>query len=297
MSGSMRACVGLDGVRQNGFKTNLVPTYDDGVSEEPACANTVSFETFFKLMRPSIVESATLAHMDAVFKRTCILLNTKTHVYYRKAGINTEAVPRVWEINAEYLTEEGKRLYGLHKGGTKEITDDFVEEVKKEQLWVEAVMHKRFAERSRSKEDEEEDAKRNRIREQAFGERPAAVPSVTQQMQDKQKRALEKSAVSVKKEKFEMEQEGVFKKAKTWSLNMQSSGSVIDLDSSPQKVVSPSPVAPDHAQPKEATRAASSLLCSQESIEMDQAAEEMDEAWLHPAGPHFLRQEWPVHCG
>ena len=258
-------------------------TYDDGVSEEPAYANTVSFETFFKLMRPSIVESATLAHMDAVFKRTCILLNTKTHVYYRKAGINTEAVPRVWEIIAEYLTEEGKRLYGLHKGGTKEITDDFVEEVKKEQLWVEAVMHKRFAERSRSKEDEEEDAKRNRIREQVFGERPAAVPSVTQQMQDKQKRALEKSAVSVKKEKFEMEQEGVFKKAKTWSLNMQSSGSVIDLDSSPQKVVSPSPVAPDHAQPKEATRAASSLLCSQESIEMDQAAEEMDEAWLHPA--------------
>ena len=72
-------------------------------------------------------------------------------------------------------------------------------------------MHKRFAERSRSKEDEEEDAKRNRIREQVFGERPAAVPSVTQQMQDKQKRAL----VSVKKEKFEMEQEGVFKKAKT----------------------------------------------------------------------------------
>ena len=126
-------------------------TYDDGVSEEPAYANTVSFETFFKLMRPSIVESATLAHMDAVFKRTCILLNTKTHVYYRKAGINTEAVPRVWEINAEYLTEEGKRLYGLHKGGTKEITDDFVEEVKKEQLCVEAVMHKRFAERSRSK--------------------------------------------------------------------------------------------------------------------------------------------------
>ena len=73
-------------------------TYDDGVSEEPAYANTVSFETFFKLTRPSIVESATLAHMDAVFKRTCILLNTKTHVYYRKAGINTEAVPRVWEI-------------------------------------------------------------------------------------------------------------------------------------------------------------------------------------------------------
>ncbi|CAJ1401529.1 unnamed protein product [Effrenium voratum] len=243
-------------------------TYDDGVSEEPAYANTVSFETFFKLMRPSIVESATLAHMDAVFKRTCILLNTKTHVYYRKAGINTEA----------------------------EITDDFVEEVKKEQLWVEAVMHKRFAERSRSKEDEEEDAKRNRIREQAFGERPAAVPSVTQQMQDKQKRALEKSAVSVKKEKFEMEQEGVFKKAKTWSLNMQSSGSVIDLDSSPQKVVSPSPVAPDHAQPKEATRAASSLLCSQESIEMDQAAEEMDEAWLHPAGCGASNETYSEVC-
>ncbi|CAJ1407201.1 unnamed protein product [Effrenium voratum] len=233
-------------------------TYDDGVSEEPAYANTVSFETFFKLMRPSIVESATLAHMDAVFKRTCILLNTKTHVYYRKAGINTEAVPRVWEIKAEYLTEEGKRLYGLHKGGTKEITDDFVEEVKKEQLWVEAVMHKRFAERSRSKEDEEEDAKRNRIREQVFGERPAAAPSVTQQMQDKQKRALEKSAVSVKKEKFEMEQEGVFKKAKTWSLNMQSSGSVIDLDSSPQK--------------------------------------EMDEAWLHPAGCGASNETYSEVC-
>ncbi|CAJ1352020.1 unnamed protein product [Effrenium voratum] len=218
-------------------------TYDDGVSEEPAYANTVSFETFFKLV---------------------------------KAGINTEAVPRVWEINAEYLTEEGKRLYGLHKGGTKEITDDFVEEVKKE--------------------DEEEDAKRSRIREQFFGERPAAVPSVTQQMQDKQKRALEKSAVSVTKEKFEMEQEGVFKKAKTWSLNMQSSGSVIDLDSSPQKVVSPSPVAPDHAQPKEATRAASSLLRSQESIEMDQAAEEMDEAWLHPAGCGASNETYSEVC-
>ena len=71
---------------------------------------------------------------------------------------------------------------------------------------------------------------------------------------------------------------------------------MIDLDSSPQKVVSPSPVAPDHAQPKEATRAANSLLCSQESIEMDQAAEEMDEAWLHPAGCGASNETYSEVC-
>ena len=66
MSACVKACVGLDGELRSGCKMS------------PA-----QLPKFFELVRPSITDNATTVHMDAVFKRASILLNTKTHVYYR----------------------------------------------------------------------------------------------------------------------------------------------------------------------------------------------------------------------
>ena len=51
----------------------------------------VPFTTFYDIVKGSFIESVTPAHMDAIFKRACFLVNTiKSHIYYRMSGINTK---------------------------------------------------------------------------------------------------------------------------------------------------------------------------------------------------------------
>ena len=79
--------------------------------------------------------------MDAVFKRACFLITAKTHVYYRKAGVNADPVPRVTIHQGEYVTlDEGKATYGLFKDGVNTFPDAFLDEVLKEQEWVAAII-------------------------------------------------------------------------------------------------------------------------------------------------------------
>ena len=123
-------------------------SYGSSVDEEPAFMNHVPFTTFYDIVKASFIESVTPAHMDAIFKRACFLVNTKSHIYYRIAGINTDYVYRVGRGGEEYLTGEGKMVYGNFKAGNKEVPPHFEEDVETEQEWVRQIMEARIKSRS-----------------------------------------------------------------------------------------------------------------------------------------------------
>ena len=158
-------------------------SYDDGVPLPPSFMNEVSFETFWKIIRPAVTEQATPAHMDAIFKRGAFLVNSKEHLYYRPAGINKDPVRRISMPICEYLTEEGKQVYGRFKGGEKDMPECFEEEIQKEQEWIEMIMKKILKRRKATKQDKEQEERLVAIRQGLFGDRPAAEPSATDRME------------------------------------------------------------------------------------------------------------------
>lgn len=104
-------------------------TYDDQLDLPYDFLDHITFENFYKLVRPAFKESASRAHMDAIFKRAAFLVNTKTHIYYHPAGINTEVAYRIPALCQGFLAEVGGKVYGEHKGGRKEMPQDFEKEV------------------------------------------------------------------------------------------------------------------------------------------------------------------------
>lgn len=219
-------------------------TYDEGVPLPPSFIQEVSFETFWKIIRPAFTDQASHAHMDAIFKRAAFLVNSKEHLYYRPSGINTNPVNRISMPICEYLTEDGKQLYGKFKNGNKDLPEDWEVEIEKEQEWVHAIMTKRYKERKATKKDKEEENTRAAIRHALWGERPSKEPSVTEKME-----ALEQEKVQVKRELAESEKTRVIKKAKAWSQQLRASHTVIDLDSNSEAEERPAavPSAPSSA--------------------------------------------------
>ena len=197
-------------------------SYNQDVDEEPSFVLHVPFNVFYDLIKKSFVDSATPSHIDAILKRACFLVNTKTHVFYRMAGINTDPVHRVSEAAAEYLTDAGKQAYGRFKAGNLELPEDFASQVQIEQDWVSALMKKRIAERGTTKKDREEETCRKRIREQLFGDtEPEPKPCIAK-------------FVEVKQEKFEDNQRKFFEKSASFSQSLKKSTGVIDLHSPPR---------------------------------------------------------------
>ena len=80
---------------QNQARAVADNAYDDGLDIPHDFFDCITFENFYKMVRPAFKESASRAHMDAVFKRGAFIANTKSHVYYRPAGINTDYVYRI----------------------------------------------------------------------------------------------------------------------------------------------------------------------------------------------------------
>ena len=52
-------------------------TYEDGLDIPLTFLDYITFENFYKMVRPAFKESASRAHMDAVFKRGAFIVNTK----------------------------------------------------------------------------------------------------------------------------------------------------------------------------------------------------------------------------
>ena len=205
---------------QNEPRTVADNTYDDGVKLPPSFVPQVSFETFYNMIRPAFTDQASKAHMDAIFKRTAFLVNSKEHLYFRPAGINTDPVQRISMPICEYLTEEGKKVYGAFKAGAKEMPEHFEEEVLKEQEWVTTIMNNLYQKRRANKQ---QDQIRCQIQQALFGEQPRNEESITERMETRE--------VTIKREQEETDKTHVFKKARVWSQELKASRSVIDLDS------------------------------------------------------------------
>ena len=58
--------------------------------------------------KPAFGPDITKAHMNAILKRSVFVVNTDTHIHYRKAGIKQDRVRRIEIPNAECLTDAGK---------------------------------------------------------------------------------------------------------------------------------------------------------------------------------------------
>jgi len=196
-------------------------TYEDSIPLPPDYVLEINFTDFYDMIKKAFIDQATRTHMDAILKRAAFLVNSKTHLYYRRAGINEDKVPRVALSSDGFLTADGKKVYGEYKAGQKETPEDFMEEVRKEQEWVSIIMNKRFEERRMSKQEARD---RKHLREALFGDKPKEE-SALETLQ-----AHEEERVAIKREKEEVTMNHVFKKARVWSRELASSSIVIDLD-------------------------------------------------------------------
>ena len=208
-------------VADNTYEPSALPDEFDFVPSVP-------FDKFEKCIRPAFNSEVSKAHMDAIFKRTVFLVNSPTHVYFRKAGINTDPVPRVNIERPEYLTEAGRTLYGTFKDGTRVFPPDHAAQVRREQDWVTKVMEKRLDERSPDYKA------RQAIRRGLWGPDPASSRSrpifrQVDAMHKSSTRGAVDTAPTIKRER--VEQEEVSKKARIWALELKASNSAIDLDS------------------------------------------------------------------
>ena len=200
-------------------------TYDADLDLPDHFLDHITFETFYKLVRPAFKESASRAHMDAVFKRAAFIVNTKDHIYYRPAGINLNPVHRIPILREGFLTEAGRQVYGNYKSGNKDMPEKIEEELQKEQAWVSMLMKQKMDQRKVNQADEEN---RRRLRAALFAERPPPPNSALDILENQRA-----DQVTIKRELAEKNNEVVFKKAKVWSqLVAQQPGACIDLDDS-----------------------------------------------------------------
>ena len=199
-------------------------TYDGDVQLPPDFVHQIKFIDFFNMVRPAFKESATRAHMDAVFKRASFFLNSCTHLYFRAAGINDNHVHRLPMPLQGFLTEAGRKLYGEYKAWNKEPPSGLEEEIRKEQEWISIIMNKKIEERKKNKQEEET---RLRIRQALFQEKAQEPESAIATLE-----AERAQSVHIKREREEEEEEKntIFKKAKAWSIQLAAGHVCVDLD-------------------------------------------------------------------
>ena len=82
----------------HGCRIACVNPYDEE-AEKPTSEyhglEAVKYATFFNMMRPAFNEKMNEKHIEAVFKRTNIILHTRKFVYFRRAGEKKLPVPRI----------------------------------------------------------------------------------------------------------------------------------------------------------------------------------------------------------
>ena len=91
------------GIADNTFAEEALPKIDDFIT-------TIPYDDVVKVTQPAFHSDITKAHRNAIPKRSVILLNTPSHVYFRTAGIDEKPIPRINIPNPEFLTDAGKKL-------------------------------------------------------------------------------------------------------------------------------------------------------------------------------------------
>ena len=193
-------------------------TFDEDKVKTESFLPCVPYEEFSSIIKPAFGPDITKAHMNAIFQRSVFVVNTDTHIYYRKAGINQDRVPRIEIPNAEYMTDAGKALYGVFKDGGRLLPLDFNAQVRREQEWVSKLIEKRQQERRPDHQ------KRLQVREALLGHEPTSSEPLHRR---------------IKREQAGADAEEVIKKARTWATELKASKSVIDLDTPPRRTSEP----------------------------------------------------------
>lgn len=103
---------------------------------------SLTHDEFVQVIRPSLHEKASDAHVDAMLKRAAYIVVTKGWVCWRPAGVEHVEVKRRFMQNIEMLTEEGKELYGKYRNGCRDFPANHEENVRLEQVWVDRVLEK-----------------------------------------------------------------------------------------------------------------------------------------------------------
>lgn len=138
---------------QNQPRAIAANAYDARVDEGHILVPHLPFKDFWEMIRPAVSENASHADINAILKRAVFIVVTKKFLYFRPDGVNEDPVARIAVESPDFLTSQGKELYGLFKANKKTFPPDFQEEVKKEQAWVSLLM-KKCAEKEREKMQE-----------------------------------------------------------------------------------------------------------------------------------------------
>ena len=185
----------------------------------------IEFKDFAKMVRPAVPDKTTDAELDAIFKRAAFLVNSKTHVCWRPAGVNQKNVHRKSVPGADYLTPSGKRLYLAFKDGNRDPPPTFKADLIEEKRWVSRILDKRIGERKAAV-----DAEGTGAGTLFEGPAPAAVPA----------------RVAVKRElDDETFQEFIEKKSKLFASLKTISGSISIGADSEDEMASPVPAFPE----------------------------------------------------
>ena len=199
------------GVADSTFAEDALPKIEDFIT-------TIPYADFVKVIQPAFHSDITKAHRNAILKRSVILLNTPSHVYFRTAGIDEKPIPRISVPSPEFLTDAGKKLYGAFKNGARMLPEDFQVEVRKEQEWVGKLIQKRLDERRPDHQ------MRLSVRAALFGDSAPSRPEPIF-------RGIDRESVRVKRELADTVSNAM-KKART---ELKESHTVIDLDSPPRR--------------------------------------------------------------
>lgn len=97
---------------------------------------------FVEVIRPSIYQQATAAHVEALLKRVAYVVVADEWVAWRRAGTEQDQVRRRFLKKAEFLTDLGKEWYGKYKSGCRDLPANHSDLVAEEQEWVGRVLQK-----------------------------------------------------------------------------------------------------------------------------------------------------------
>eukprot|EP00973_Karenia_brevis_P011921 1618475-Karenia_brevis.AAC.1 len=167
---------------------------------------TIEHKCLWLCARPAFDDKARKEDVDAIFKRSALIVVHKDQVVYRKAGNHEMPAPRMFINDPEFLNEKGKDLMGKLRTDATYQPPDHDENLKLERAFINKVVALRRQEQQ------------NRAPPSSLGPRPPAAPVPSQP-------AEPKSTIQVKREvsayfRFQ---------------NRSMSNVCIDLDPSPKK--------------------------------------------------------------
>ena len=98
---------------------------DFAANAEPAPKKNTSFIThkqFLEMLKPAWMKGSTMSDVEAILKRTCLLLITKEYIYFRPAPKKEVLVERLSLPNSASLLRDSEYLQNRKGNGSFRLT-------------------------------------------------------------------------------------------------------------------------------------------------------------------------------